>query len=82
LVEVEDRRLDPQGRLLIPVDWRCEVLENSNEVIITKFKDHIEVAPLLRRSLTEFFDTVEVDVSPDVFTDYHKLRAFLLGKTV
>jgi len=80
LTDVEVRKLDPQGRLLIPSDWRHEVLGGSSEVVIMKFKDHIKVAPLTRRSLTEFFDKVEVDVEPEVFMDYHRLRAALMGK--
>jgi len=80
LTDVEVRKLDPQGRLLIPSDWRHEVLGGSSEVVIMKFKDHIRVTPLTRRSLTEFFDMVEVDVEPEVFMDYHRLRAVLMGK--
>ena len=80
LTDVEVRKLDPQGRLLIPSDWRRDVLEGANEVVIMKFKDHIKVAPISRRSLTEFFDMVEVDVEPEVFMDYHRLRAVLMGK--
>jgi len=80
LAEVEVRKLDPQGRLLIPPDWRRDVLKNSSEVIVMKFKDHIKLTPLTRKSLTEFFDIVEIDVSPDVFVNYHDLRAFLMGK--
>jgi len=44
-----------------------------------RFKDHIKVTPLTKRSLTEFFDMAEVDVSPEVFMDYHRLRALLIG---
>ena len=80
LADIEVRKIDPQGRLLIPGDWRREVLRGSSEVVIMKFRDHIKVAPLTKRSLTEFFDTVEVDVSPEVFMDYHRLRAFMMGK--
>jgi len=80
LTDVEVRKLDPQGRLLIPSDWRREVLGGSSEVVIMKFKDHIRVTPLARRSLTEFFDVVEVDVEPEAFIDYHRLRAALMGK--
>jgi len=53
-MDVKVRKLDPQGRLLIPGDWRREALGGSNEVVIMKFKDHIKVTPLIRRSLTEF----------------------------
>jgi bifunctional DNA-binding transcriptional regulator/antitoxin component of YhaV-PrlF toxin-antitoxin module len=80
LAEVEVRKLDPQGRLLIPPEWRRDVLKNSSEVIVMKFKDHIKLTPLTRKSLTEFFDIVEIDVSPAVFVNYHDLRAFLMRK--
>ena len=80
MTDVKVRRLDPQGRLLIPSDWRREVLGGSNEVVIMRFKDHIKVKPLARRSLTEFFDMVEVDVEPEVFMDYHRLKAALMEK--
>ncbi len=76
---LEIKRLDPQGRVHIPRNWRREVLGDSDEVIIMKFKDHIRIMPLTRGSLTEFFDMVEVDVSPEIFRDYHKLRDSLMG---
>jgi len=79
-MDVKVRRLDPQGRLLIPSDWRREVLGGSSEVVIMKSKDHIKVKPLAKGSLTEFSDTVEVDAEPEVFLDYHRLRAALMGK--
>lgn len=80
LTDAKVRKLDPQGRLLIPSDWRRKVLGGSSEVVIIRFKDHIKVTPLARKSLTEFFDMVEVDVKPEVFMDYHRLRAALMEK--
>jgi len=80
LSDVEVRRLDPQGRLLIPGEWRREVFGGSSEVVMRRFEDRIMVMPFSKKSLTEFFDSVEVDVSPEDFRDYHRLRAVLMGK--
>ena len=78
--DVEVRKLDPQGRLLIPGEWRREVFGGSSKVVMRRFKDHIIVMPFSRKSLTEFLDIIEVDVSPEVFRDYHRLKAVLMGK--
>jgi DNA-binding transcriptional regulator/RsmH inhibitor MraZ len=82
MLALEMKRIDPQGRVHIPSDWRREVLGDSEEVIVMRFEDHIRILPLTKRSLTEFFDRVEVDVSPEVFKDYHRLRNSLMGESL
>ncbi|RLG59173.1 AbrB family transcriptional regulator [Candidatus Geothermarchaeota archaeon] len=72
-MEIEVRRVDPQGRILLPSKWRKEVLGRENEVLIISLPDRLEVFPR-SGNLEEFIDSVEVDVPEGKFLNYHDLR--------
>ncbi|MHA1579278.1 MAG: AbrB/MazE/SpoVT family DNA-binding domain-containing protein [Candidatus Freyarchaeota archaeon] len=73
---VEIRRVDSQGRLLLPSSWRRKHIAEGDEVYMIIHEDKIEILPL-RSNLKKFVDSVEVDVSEEEFLDYHKLRKTL-----
>ncbi len=57
----EVKKVDPQGRIVLPVDWRDKVLKNSNEVIIIKEKGYLKIIPKKEVDLTQFFDALVFD---------------------
>ena len=69
------RRLDPQGRVAIPADWRAEW--KSERVVLTWKKRRVEVAPMEPIDPTSLFDSIPVSDKVD-FTDPHSLRKALL----
>lgn len=69
-VEVKD--VDSQGRVVIPKEWRDKYLKGGKAVLVLK-EDLIEIRPLKRVSLTDYFDRVEVDIKSDL-SDWHKVR--------
>ena len=69
------RRLDPQGRIAIPADWRAEW--KSQKVVLTWKKRRVEVAPIEPVDPTSLFDSVSVSDRVD-FTDPHSLRRALV----
>ncbi|AEO13975.1 MULTISPECIES: AbrB family transcriptional regulator [unclassified Thermococcus] len=57
-MEVMVKRLDSQGRLLIPREIREKL---GDEVIIVDLGDRVELLPRKRVDLKKFFDSVEID---------------------
>ncbi len=69
------KRVDPQGRISIPVEWRRSW--KSDRVILRRQGDKIEVAPINPILPSSLFDSIEVGGDVD-FTDPHSLRRALL----
>ena len=57
-MEIVVKKIDPQGRLLLPKELRKKLGE---EVILVDLGDRVEILPRRKRDLTRFFDTVEVE---------------------
>lgn len=56
---VEVKRVDPQGRLVLPKSWREKW---GNEVIVVELEDRIEILPRKKPRLSRFFDILEVEL--------------------
>ncbi|ATZ61736.2 MAG: hypothetical protein BME93_01935 [Methanosarcinales archaeon Met12] len=67
-MKVEIKKIDSQGRIVLPVSWRRR---KGNEMVIIEGEKKIEVFPR-DADLTKYVDSVEVEV--DNFEDYHKMR--------
>lgn len=59
--DIEIKKVDSQGRVLLPLDWREKELNDSDEVIIIKDKDHIKLYPKKKRDFEDFFGIIQVD---------------------
>jgi bifunctional DNA-binding transcriptional regulator/antitoxin component of YhaV-PrlF toxin-antitoxin module len=70
--------VDRQGRIALPRDWRSKSLKDDQDVVITEHDDSLVIRPRRKVNLTEFFDSVEVDVDPRTFADYGLLKQALL----
>ncbi|HMF34148.1 MAG TPA: AbrB/MazE/SpoVT family DNA-binding domain-containing protein [Candidatus Lokiarchaeia archaeon] len=57
----EVKRVDSQGRIVLPLDWRETNLEDGNEVIIIKEKGCLKIVPKKKVDLTQYFDAIEFD---------------------
>ncbi|MEM2754824.1 MAG: hypothetical protein QW563_03535 [Candidatus Methanomethylicia archaeon] len=47
-------KVDEQGRLVIPLDWRIRELSESKEVFIIKGKGYLKMVPKSKIDLTRF----------------------------
>ena len=56
---MEVKRIDSQGRIVIPRSWREKW---GNEVIIVELDDRLEILPRKKPNLSKFFDILEVEV--------------------
>ena len=61
-VGVEVRRVDSQGRLILPVDWRESEVGEGRELYVVKRKGYLKIIPKRRVDLTENFDRVDLGV--------------------
>ena len=77
VLEVVTKKVDEQGRLVLPHKWRVRALKETDEVILLVFDDHIKIIPH-NIDLSRYVDSVEVDV--ENFADYHELRRELKAK--
>lgn len=77
MVQMVVKRVDEQGRLVLPHEWRVKALKGTNEVVLLIFDDHIKLIPR-NMDLSSYVNSVEIDV--ENFADYHKLRRELRSK--
>jgi bifunctional DNA-binding transcriptional regulator/antitoxin component of YhaV-PrlF toxin-antitoxin module len=59
--KTEVRKVDSQGRIVLPLDWRESDLDSNNEVIIIKNKGFLKIIPKKKEDLSKFFDAVEFE---------------------
>ena len=59
---VEIKKVDSQGRIILPSDWRKTEVGESKEVYIIKRKGYLKLVPKRRVDLTEYFDKVDLGV--------------------
>ena len=77
LVEVVLKRLDAQGRVVIPAAWRRSW--KSCKVILIKRGGKIELAPVEPLLPSSLFDSIGIVDNVD-FTDSHSLKRALLER--
>jgi len=67
--DVELKRIDAQGRLILPSDWRLDNLRGPHqEVYIIKRKNSLKIVPKQKVDLTKFLD--EADLNVDAIGDW------------
>jgi len=71
-VPVVVRELDKQGRLVIPKEWR-DRHDKVRKFVVRLEKGEIRMTPVETVDLTEYFDSIEVDLKSDL-SDWHSIR--------
>ena len=59
-LNTEIKKVDSQGRIVLPRDWRERELKDGNEVIIIEEKGVLKIIPKKKIDLTQFFDSLEI----------------------
>ena len=60
-LNTEIRKVDSQGRIVLPLKWREKELKNEDEVIIIEDEGILKIIPKKKVDLTKFFDSLEFD---------------------
>ncbi|TFG12013.1 MAG: AbrB/MazE/SpoVT family DNA-binding domain-containing protein [Promethearchaeota archaeon] len=80
-MNTELRKVDSQGRIVLPQYWREKELKDSDEVIIMEEKGILKIIPKKKIDLTQFFDTLEFDDDLiDKLEDWSEFENALLKK--
>lgn len=74
---VELRRIDEQGRLILPPDWRKAEVSEDREVYVIKRKGYLKILPRRRADLTALFDSVDLRV--EAIDDWHEFEKIFYG---
>jgi DNA-binding transcriptional regulator/RsmH inhibitor MraZ len=77
-MEVEVKKVDSQGRIALPADWRKEVLNNESEVVVQREGNLLILQARQKPNLIQLFDSLEVDLPPESFKDWKTLKGALL----
>ncbi len=64
--DIELKKVDAQGRIVLPVEWRESDLKGSDEVFVIKKRGYLKILPKKRGDLTKFFDSVDLGVDVDL----------------
>lgn len=59
---VEMKKVDDQGRFILPADWRETELDESRELYVIKRKGYLKIIPKRKIDLTKFFDKADLGV--------------------
>ena len=60
-MNTEIKKVDSQGRIVLPHKWRENELKDNDEVIIIEENGILKIIPKKKIDLTQFFDTLEYD---------------------
>jgi len=60
-MNTEIKKVDSQGRIVLPRNWRERELKDGDEVIIMEEEGILKIIPKKKIDLTQFFDKLEYD---------------------
>jgi bifunctional DNA-binding transcriptional regulator/antitoxin component of YhaV-PrlF toxin-antitoxin module len=70
---IEIKKVDKQGRFVIPSDWRKREMKDTDEVFLLKKKGFLKIIPKRKVSLTKFFDKADLGVDTiDNWAEFEK----------
>jgi len=70
---VEVRKLDSQGRIMLPNDWRNEEAQGEKEMYVLKRKGYLKIIPKKKGNLTTLFDSIDLGVEAiDDWDDFER----------
>lgn len=82
-INTEIRKVDSQGRVVLPNKWRENELKDSNEVIIIEEEGILKIIPKKKINLTQFFDSLDIsDALVDKLEDWSEFEASFLKKKI
>lgn len=77
----ETKKVDSQGRIVLPRKWREKELKEGDEVIIIEDEGILKIIPKKKIDLTQFFDSLEFDDDLiDKLEDWSDFENYILNK--
>ncbi len=69
---IEKKKVDKQGRFVLPTDWRKAELGEDNVIYVLKRKGYLKIIPKKKIDLRAFFD--QVDLGVDAIGDWSEFE--------
>ena len=69
---IEIKKVDDQGRFVLPSDWRAVELKDNREVFVIKGEGYLKIVPKKKIDLTKFFDSVDLGVEIEDWGDFER----------
>ncbi|RLI86383.1 MAG: AbrB/MazE/SpoVT family DNA-binding domain-containing protein [Archaeoglobales archaeon] len=69
---VDKRKVDEQGRIILPSDWRERELKDCREVFVIRYGKFLKIIPKRKIDLTEFFDGVDLGVNVEDWRKFER----------
>jgi DNA-binding transcriptional regulator/RsmH inhibitor MraZ len=69
---VETKKVDGQGRFVLPADWRTEELQENREVFVIKGKGYLKIVPKKKIDLTDFFDRADLGMNIEEWDEFER----------
>jgi bifunctional DNA-binding transcriptional regulator/antitoxin component of YhaV-PrlF toxin-antitoxin module len=79
---IEIKKIDSQGRIVLPLDWRESDLKDTNEVFIIREKGYLKIVPKHKIDLTQFFDKADFGDEVELSSDWDQLQKDLVKSKV
>ena len=78
---IELKKVDAQGRIVLPLDWRDAELKDNQEVLVIRENEALRIIPKKKIDLTQFFDTLDFGIDLDDDADnWEKMEKKILIK--
>jgi bifunctional DNA-binding transcriptional regulator/antitoxin component of YhaV-PrlF toxin-antitoxin module len=61
-IGIEVKKVDSQGRFVLPSDWRESELAGVREIYVIKGPAYLKIVPKRKPDLTKFFDRIDIGV--------------------
>lgn len=75
MAEVIVKKMDPKGRINIPIEWRNKW--RSNKVVLRRTGNRIDITPLEPINPSDLFDSIKISGDVDL-SDSHFLKKGVL----
>ncbi|KKK41458.1 hypothetical protein LCGC14_0512390 [marine sediment metagenome] len=80
-INTEIRKVDSQGRIVLPLKWRERELKNGEKVLVIEDEGILKIIPQKKIDLTQFFDSLEFDEDLiEKLEDWSDFENYLLNK--
>lgn len=75
-MELIERTIDPEGRVLLPKRWREE---HGRHILVIETPEYVRIVPMKKRKLSDLFDKAEVELEAKL-TDWKAVKRELFAK--
>ena len=69
---IERKKVDEQGRFVLPSDWRAAELKERKEVFVIKGKGYLKIVPKKKVDLTRFFDSADLGMNIEDWDEFER----------